>query len=124
MRTQLQFTLGLVVILILDSGCSHLPWRQSCANLRRFDQFTGPTPLYRSLKAVDVTTLSPEVRDAVALAMRKLRAANYSFEIVAAKVTGEYLLLTVRGPCFDCDRGLVYSTRRKCVVGLFFFMQG
>lgn len=100
------------------SACSHISVYDSCTRPRHFKQFTWPSRLYYSLPDQDIHTLSPAVREAVSARIRA-RGEDPFFEIVAAKVSGRYLLLTVRGACVDCDRWYVYSTTRECVVGVF-----
>ena len=97
------------------SACSHFGRVDSCTRLRNFPQFSWPSRAYFSLEAANVASLPPAVHGAVAA---RLGSDDY-FEIAAARVSGPYLLLTVRQACFDCDRWFVYSTTRQCVVGTF-----
>lgn len=106
--------LAVILAGLTISGCSHFGV-DSCTRLRTFKQFNWPSRSYYSLVAANVASLPSPVHDAVAAHMGR----HAYFEIVAAKVSGPYLLLTVRQACFDCDRWFVYSTKRQCVVGTF-----
>ena len=109
--------LAAVAVLVL-TGCSHVSAFDSCTRSRHFSQFTMPSRAYYSLPMVDVRSIPPSVQAASAAYMHREFGEDY-FEIREARNSGHYLLLAVRPPCFDCDRWLVYSSNRQCIVGTF-----
>jgi len=108
--------LAAVAALVL-TGCSQVSAFDSCTRSRHFKQFTTPSRAYFSLPLVDVRSIPPSVQAASAAYMHRF-GEDY-FEILEARSTGHYLLLTVRPACLDCDRWLVYSYNRQCIVGMF-----
>ena len=108
----------IIASLALLSGCSHIAAFDSCSRTRDYKQFDWSSSLFHSLPTVDVATLPPQVPEAVEAYLRKMDV-DAAFEIVAARSSGDYLLVTVRPPCFDCDRSMVYSKSKQCVVGGF-----
>ena len=107
---------GLAVVVL--AGCAIAPLRDSCGRPRHFKQYSWPSRSYYALPQAAVAELPAEVRTSAGEFMREA-FGDSPFEIVEARRSGEYVLLTIRPPCVDCDRWLVYSFDRRCIVGTF-----
>jgi hypothetical protein len=117
---------ALALVALVLGGCSGLRATiDPCAGVKRFKELDYRPKVYDSLPRVEVGSLSPAVREALAARLRAIRGREYLFEILDARTYRGYILITINEGCADCQAWFAYSPTYGCVVGRFtLFMQG
>lgn len=117
--------LALLVAAVALSGCSRFSLLDSCSRPREFSQLRYQVQKVAALPKVEVSSLGPQVHQALDDHLAKRFYPGYPYTIRDARRYESYILLTVSGSCMDCMQWLVYSPRRGCIVGGFvLYLQG